>query len=275
MSHLCIVGEFQFLCRHLLLSVFFDIASLVGVKPYFILVSICISPCGSQCWGSFLRSLSICLSSLGKSSEYLCPSFNHALYLVLLMFKNSLSILDGSVKLHDCQIVPDPGVSFHFIDGVLWRKTACNCDEVHFFCCLCGFFFILCLEAIAKTSPANSQVTEVYSIVLKVLQPSLLICVSWFLIVVQDGDTGSLFSFCFIWLCGTICWKGHCFSHWAVSGTVKGWWPVRVWVHCSTLTLFLRYVLISALHCLEGLFRILKFWNHVFLFPVYGWKHAL
>lgn len=90
--------SFNFPHRHLLLSVFFDIASLVGVELYFILVSTCISPCGSQCWGSFLCPLSTCMSSLEKSSKYFCPSFNCTLYLLLLTFKTSISILDVSVS---------------------------------------------------------------------------------------------------------------------------------------------------------------------------------
>lgn len=43
------------------------------------------------------------------------------------------------------------------------------------------------------------------------------------------------------------------------QGTGEGRGPVHVWVHCSTLALFLRYVLTSVLHCLDDLYRILKF----------------
>lgn len=146
--HLCIVGEFQFPHRHLLLSVFFDIASLVGVKLYFILVSICISPRGLLCRGSFLCPLSICLSSLEKSSEHFCPPFHCTLYLLLLTLKNSISILAVSVRYMIVKRCPIWGCLFISLTVSYEAKQLVILMKSIFFVCVWWFsffFFLLSL----------------------------------------------------------------------------------------------------------------------------------
>lgn len=114
----------------------------------------------------------------GKSSEHLCPSFNHTLYFLLLMFKNSLSILHVSVSYMFVKSCPIWGYLFISLMVSFEEKQLVIVMKSIFLLFVWVFSFILCLRAIAKTSPANSQVMEVYSIVLRVPQPSLLICVS-------------------------------------------------------------------------------------------------
>jgi hypothetical protein len=109
--HLCIVGEFQFPHRHLLLSVFFDIASPVGVKLYFILVSICISPVVHSV-GGFLCLLSIPVSPLENSPQHFRPSFSCTLSLLLLTFKSSIFVLDVSVSYMTVKFAPVWGCLF-------------------------------------------------------------------------------------------------------------------------------------------------------------------
>lgn len=116
--HLCIVGEFQFPHRHLLLPVFFDIASPVGVKLYFILVSICISPVAHSV-GGFLCLLSIPVMPLENSPQHFCPSYNYALSLLLLTFKCSIFVLDVSVSYMIVKLCPNLEVPFCFVDSGL------------------------------------------------------------------------------------------------------------------------------------------------------------
>ena len=94
-------------CQHLLLSTFFIIAILMGVKWYFIVILICISLTASDVEHLFMRLLAMCISPLEKC---LFRPFVHLFVFLLLSYKCSLYILNiGSLSNIICK-------SFHFLD---------------------------------------------------------------------------------------------------------------------------------------------------------------
>ena len=59
--------------QHILLSVFLILAILVGIKWYPIMVLICISPMTNDIEHLFMCLLALCISTLEKCLQILCP----------------------------------------------------------------------------------------------------------------------------------------------------------------------------------------------------------
>lgn len=140
---------------------------------------------------------------------------------------------------------------------------------------VCVVFFLYSLGAIAKTSSANSQVTEVYSIVLRVPQLSLWSVSAdfwlWCKMGTQGHSSASVLSDCVAPLAGkAIVSPIELFQALAkVDGLCTCGFIARPSLSSLDMSPHQHYTVLRT--CI----KFLSFEIHVFLFPVYSWKHVL